>query len=81
MNKTEAKKALEAYPDSRDIKKYGYVMMFDEGRNKWIAGYEGDSNSAWYFWNGKEFISITGLGSPFIGNTIYYKKVCALAIL
>lgn len=78
MNKSEAKKALEVYPEHSDIEKYGYVMMWDEGRKKWIAGYEGDT-TAWYFWDGKQFITIDGLGSPFKGETIYYEKVRALA--
>lgn len=78
MKKIEAKKALETYPHHTDIEKYGYVMMWDEGRNKWIAGHEGEG-SAWYFWDGKDFVSINELGSPFKGVTTYYERVCELA--
>ena len=78
MTKTEAVKALEAYPNHPDVQKYGYVIMWDEGRGKWIAGYEGES-TAWYFWDEKQFVSIDGLGSPFIGETFYSEKVRALA--
>jgi hypothetical protein len=78
MNKSEAKKALEDYPHHPDVQKYGYVMMWDKGRNKWIAGYEGET-TVWYFWDRKQFVNIGGLGSPFKGDTVDYKKVCALA--
>lgn len=77
MTKTEAIKALETYPHHPDIQKYGYVMMWDKGRNKWIAGYEGES-TVWYFWDERQFVSINGLGSPFKGETIYYEEVCVL---
>jgi len=79
MNNTEAKEALKSYPHHPDIEKYGYSMMWDKGRLGWIAGYEYDGGSEWYSWNGDEFVSINGLGSPFEGKTIYYERVCALA--
>ena len=79
MSKEEAKEALKVYPDYPDIKEYAYVMMWDKGRNKWIAGYEGENSHAWYVCDGNAPKIITSLGSPWIGETVYYEKVVSIA--